>query len=75
MEYGPAPKLSETPGRIKSPARPVGFHNRHVFQSLLGLTSAEMRNLEEKGAIGRWADRPGAKPPAAWEPDVSEALY
>ena len=74
VEYGPAPKLSETPGRIKWPARPVGFHNVHVFRSLLGLTSAEVRDLEEKGAIGRWADRPGAKPPAAWEPAVAEVL-
>ncbi len=74
LEYGPAPKLSETPGRIKWPARPVGFHNRYVLLSLLGLGADQVRELEEKGAIGKWADRPGAKPPSAWEPEVAEVL-
>lgn len=74
LEYGPAPKLSETPGRIKWPARPVGFHNRYVFQSLLSLSSAQVRDLEEKGVVGKWADRPGARPPAWWKPGVGEVL-
>jgi crotonobetainyl-CoA:carnitine CoA-transferase CaiB-like acyl-CoA transferase len=74
VEYGPAPKLSETPGRIKWPARPVGFHNRYVFSSLLGLTAPEVRDLEERGVIGRWAERPGAAPPPSWKPGEGEVL-
>jgi crotonobetainyl-CoA:carnitine CoA-transferase CaiB-like acyl-CoA transferase len=74
VEYGPAPKLSETPGRIKWPARPVGFHNRYVFASLLGLTAPEVRDLEERGVIGRWAERPGAAPPRSWKPGEGEVL-
>jgi crotonobetainyl-CoA:carnitine CoA-transferase CaiB-like acyl-CoA transferase len=74
VECGPAPKLPETPGRIKWPARPVGFHNGFVFHSLLGLSSAEVRELEERGVIGRWADRPGAKPPSSWKSGEGEAL-
>ena len=74
LQYGPAPKLSETPGRIKWPARPVGFHNRYVFCSLLGLSAAEIRDLEERRVIGKWADRAGAKPPSAWKPGDGEVL-
>jgi crotonobetainyl-CoA:carnitine CoA-transferase CaiB-like acyl-CoA transferase len=68
VEYGPAPKLSETPGRLKWAAKPVGFHNTYVFTKLLGLRRKELEELEQKGIIGRWADRPGAKPPDDWEP-------
>ncbi len=71
-EYGPAPKLSRTPGRIKWASRPVGFHNGYVFRKLLGLTSAEIKALEEKKVIGTWADRPGAKPPEDWAPGEGE---
>jgi len=74
LQYGPAPKLSETPGRIKWPARPVGFHNRYVFRSLLGLSEGEMRDLQERRVIGKWADRPGASPPSAWKPGEGEVL-
>lgn len=74
VEYGPAPKLSETPGRIKWPARPVGFHNHYVLASLLGLTAAEARDLEERGVVGQWADRPGARPPSSWRPGQGEVL-
>ncbi|HEV8672721.1 MAG TPA: CoA transferase [Methylomirabilota bacterium] len=65
-DSGPAPKLSATPGRHKWTARPVGFHNDHVFTRLLGLSRDELRQLEAKKVIGRWADRPGAKPPDGW---------
>lgn len=74
VEYGPAPKLSETPGRFKWPARPVGFHNRYVFRSLLGLTTEELRELEEKGVVGRWKDVPGTRPPSWWKEGEGEVL-
>ena len=72
VEYGPAPKLSATPGRIKWGAKPVGFHNEYVFRTLLGLTSKELRDLHEKKVIGKWADRVGAKPPDDWKPGDGE---
>lgn len=65
-DVGPAPKLSATPGRHKWACRPVGFHNDYVFTGLLGLSREEVRRLEERRVIGRWADRPGAKPPDDW---------
>jgi len=66
VEYGPAPKMAATPPRLKWTAKPVGFDNDDVFTRVLGLPVARLRELEATGVIGRWADRPGAKPPDAW---------
>ncbi|MGE5190013.1 MAG: CaiB/BaiF CoA transferase family protein [Gemmatimonadota bacterium] len=62
-EFGPVPKLSESPGRIKWTAKPVGHHNAQVLGGLLGLSREEMESLERRKVIGRWADVPGARPP------------
>ncbi|MGH7268431.1 MAG: CaiB/BaiF CoA transferase family protein [Candidatus Rokuibacteriota bacterium] len=70
VEQGPAPKLSATPGRIRWAARPVGWHNDHVFRTVLGLTPPEVQALEAQGVVGRWADRVGARPPDGATPDV-----
>ncbi len=69
VEQGPAPKLSETPGRIRWAARPVGWHNDYVFRTILGLAPSEVQALVAKGVVGRWADRVGAKPPDDWTPE------
>jgi crotonobetainyl-CoA:carnitine CoA-transferase CaiB-like acyl-CoA transferase len=66
VEHGPAPKLSETPGRMRWAGKPVGWHNEEVFARLLGLPASRIKELEQKKVIGRWADRPGAKPPDEW---------
>ncbi|MFQ5596400.1 MAG: CaiB/BaiF CoA transferase family protein [Anaerolineae bacterium] len=66
-EYGPAPKLSETPGRVRWAARPVGFHNEYVFRQLLGLSTSQIQELEEQGIVGQWAERQGAMPPGDWQ--------
>lgn len=71
-EYGPAPKLSATPGRLKWAAKPVGWHNAYVFRRILGLSEQAIRDLEDKKIIGRWADRVGAKPPDDWMPPEGE---
>ena len=62
-EYGPAPKLSESPGRVKWCAKPVGWDNDRVFGGLLGLSRTEMEELAGRKVIGKWADIPGARPP------------
>jgi len=67
VEYGPGPKLSESPGRMKAIAKPVGFHNDHVFRNLLNLSAEEIEELRERRVIGTWDDRPGARPPADWD--------
>ncbi len=67
-EYGPAPKLSESPGRVKECAKPVGWHNEKVFGEMLGITGEEMEALARKKVIGKWADLPGARPPGGSAP-------
>jgi crotonobetainyl-CoA:carnitine CoA-transferase CaiB-like acyl-CoA transferase len=67
VEYGPGPKLSETPGRMRWIAKPVGFHNEYVFRNLLALDPETVERLEGEGVVGRWADRIGAKPPEDWD--------
>ncbi|MCL5965933.1 MAG: CoA transferase [Deltaproteobacteria bacterium] len=62
-EYGPVPKLSESPGRLKWTAKPVGYHNEKVFGEILGLSREEMEDLARRKVIGTWADVPGARPP------------
>lgn len=64
--YGPPAKLSTTPGRIKWVMKPLGADNDFVFRGLLGLSPEEIRTLEAEGIIGRWADKPGQKPPDGW---------
>jgi crotonobetainyl-CoA:carnitine CoA-transferase CaiB-like acyl-CoA transferase len=68
-EYGPVPKLSASPGRLRWTAKPVGYHNEQVFSGLLGLSEEDVRELTRKGAIGKWADLPGARPPRSAPPD------
>ena len=66
VEYGPGPKLSESPGRMKWFTRPIGFHNEHIFRDVLNLSQEEMQQLQEEQVIGKWMDRVGAKPPDDW---------
>jgi crotonobetainyl-CoA:carnitine CoA-transferase CaiB-like acyl-CoA transferase len=73
VDYGPAVQLSATPARHKRAGRPVGWHNRHVLQGILGLDDAEIAALEARGVVGRWADRRGARPPDG-RSDAGEAL-
>ena len=63
VEYGPIPKMSESPGRIKWAGKPVGFDNEKVLAEILGYDYLGIRNLEEEGIIGKWANTIGRKPP------------
>jgi succinyl-CoA---D-citramalate CoA-transferase len=52
MMPGVVPRLTVTPGRIKSPgpSRP-GEHNEEIYCGRLGLSSAELIRLSERGVI------------------------
>jgi crotonobetainyl-CoA:carnitine CoA-transferase CaiB-like acyl-CoA transferase len=63
VEYGPIPKMSETPGRIKWAGKPVGYDNEKVLAEILGYDYLGIRTLEEEGIIGKWSNIMGRKPP------------
>jgi succinyl-CoA---D-citramalate CoA-transferase len=46
-----APKLSKTPGRIDHVGPELGAHNELVYGELLGMNSATMTDLEDRGII------------------------
>lgn len=45
------PRFSRTPGEVRRAAPRLGEHNREIFQGLLGLTDAELAELQKRGAI------------------------
>ena len=59
--------MSKTPPRVKWSVRAVGFDNEYVMVSHLGKSEDEIKKLYECGALGKWADIPGRRPPADWD--------
>lgn len=47
----PAWRMTRTPPRLKSPARPPGYHNGHVFATHLGLGPERLADLRGRGII------------------------
>jgi crotonobetainyl-CoA:carnitine CoA-transferase CaiB-like acyl-CoA transferase len=60
-------KMSETPPKTKWSVRPVGFDNEYVMKSILGKSDAEIQKLYESGALGKWKDAQGRRPPVDWD--------
>jgi len=50
-------KLSDTPGMVNRAAPVVGQDNDYVLNDLAGLVPAEIKAMEEKGAVLRWSLR------------------
>jgi formyl-CoA transferase len=46
-----APKLSETPGSVRSPSPELGQHNDEVFLKLLGLAPGRYEELKARKVI------------------------
>jgi crotonobetainyl-CoA:carnitine CoA-transferase CaiB-like acyl-CoA transferase len=44
-------KFSRTPGSVRLPAPRFAEHNEYVLRELLGLTDADIRQLEEEGSV------------------------
>ncbi len=62
-------RLSETPGRIKWLTRPLGYHNRYIFKTLLGLREDQIKALEAARVVGYWDYRVGQRPPVYYDID------
>lgn len=69
---GPAVSLSKTPGRLKWLSRPIGYHNRYIFKTLLGFSDDKIKELEKDGVIGYWDNRVGKRPPEYWNIEKDE---
>ena len=55
------------PPRVLWTVRPVGFDNEYVLTHILGKTESEIRQLYERGAVGKWAEIRGRRPPPDWD--------
>jgi len=59
--------MSRTPPKVKWSVRAVGFDNEYIMAHHLGKSEDEIKQLYECGALGKWADVPGRRPPADWD--------
>jgi succinyl-CoA---D-citramalate CoA-transferase len=59
--------MSRTSPKMKWSVRPVGFDNEYVMTHVLGKSEDEIKGLYECGALGKWADMPGRRPPPSWD--------
>jgi len=48
---GPPVRLSDTPGRVRTPAPLLGQHTEEVLSARLGLTGADIARLRDAGVI------------------------
>ena len=46
-----APKLSETPGRIRTPSPELGQHNDEIYLGLLGMAPERYEQLKQRKVI------------------------
>lgn len=59
--------MSASAPKKKWSVRPIGFDNEFVLTHYLGKSQEEIQRLYQCGALGRWADMPGRRPPASWD--------
>jgi len=59
--------MSRTPPKIKWSARPVGFDNEYIMTHLAGKSDNEIKQLYQCGALGKWKDDQGRRPPPDWD--------
>src|SRR5512136_1460754 len=59
--------MSASAPKKKWSIRPIGFDNEYVLTHYLGKNQDEIKKLYECGALGRWADMPGRRPPSSWD--------
>lgn len=67
LDYEFPVMMSETPPRVSWTVRPVGFDNEYVMTNTLGKSEDEIEQLYECGALGKWADVRGRRPPPDWD--------
>jgi crotonobetainyl-CoA:carnitine CoA-transferase CaiB-like acyl-CoA transferase len=66
--------MSKSSPQKKWTARPVGFDNEFVMTNVLGKSKTDIQRLYDCGALGRWADVPGRRPPEDWNGEAGRIL-
>jgi crotonobetainyl-CoA:carnitine CoA-transferase CaiB-like acyl-CoA transferase len=59
--------MSRTPPRVRWSVRAVGFDNEYIMAHHLDKSEDEIKRLYDCGALGKWADVPGRRPPPDWD--------
>jgi len=67
LDYEFPVMMSKTPPKVNWSIRPVGFDNEYVMTRFLGKTEDEIQQLYACGALGKWADVRGRRPPPDWD--------
>jgi crotonobetainyl-CoA:carnitine CoA-transferase CaiB-like acyl-CoA transferase len=67
LDYEFPAMMSRTPPRVSWSIRPVGFDNEYVMTQYLGKGEDEIKKLYECGALGKWTDVLGRRPPSDWD--------
>ena len=67
LDYELPVMMSKTPPRVSWTVRPVGFDNEYIMTDRLDKSQEEIERLYECGALGKWADVRGRRPPADWD--------
>jgi crotonobetainyl-CoA:carnitine CoA-transferase CaiB-like acyl-CoA transferase len=66
-EYEFPVMMSKSPPQVKWSVKPVGFDNEYIMKYRLDKTEDEIKGLYRCGALGKWADAPGCRPPPHWD--------
>lgn len=67
LDYEFPVMMSRTPPRVSWTIRPVGFDNEYIMTNRLGKNEDEINRLYQCGALGKWADVRGRRPPPDWD--------
>jgi crotonobetainyl-CoA:carnitine CoA-transferase CaiB-like acyl-CoA transferase len=51
LMVSPIPRMSATPGAVRSAGPPLGAHNEEVYASILGLSQRQIADLQEQGIV------------------------
>jgi crotonobetainyl-CoA:carnitine CoA-transferase CaiB-like acyl-CoA transferase len=59
--------MSETPPKKEWSSRPVGFDNEYLMKTVLAKNEDDIKRLYDCGALGKYDDSPGCRPPPGWD--------
>lgn len=59
--------MSKTPPKNKWTVRPVGFDNEYIMKHVLAKSDIQIKELYDCGALGKWKDMQGRRPPPGWD--------